>query len=289
MTQTAISKQVALLEAALGTRLFERRNRAVFLTEPGRRLARVVGDALAAITDEMTALRGDIGPREVVLHCQLCEAFYWLMPRLPDFHARHPEVELRIVSALSPLTETETPFDVAIQTTGRAAGNARLAFTAADAVFPVCAPDLVAEGAGSVAPAELTRWPLLEHRVTPQDWIDWPGWFDAIGAPRLRTGPKVAFDSYPLALQAAVAGQGVALGWQRTTQAMIDEGKLIRPCVEMLARPDEISVFRGRARHGHPGVTKLLTWLADALDVVNPRDQPAGMSKSGGARVKPSN
>ncbi|MEO1320492.1 MAG: LysR family transcriptional regulator, partial [Pseudomonadota bacterium] len=143
MTQTAISKQIAFLEQELGTRLFERRNRAVFLTDAGRRLGRVVGEALTEIATEIAALRGQRRSGELVLHCQLCEAFYWLMPRLARFHERHPGTELRVVSSLNPLTETIEAFDVAIQTSGRRSGSASLAFTAADDIFPVCAPSLV--------------------------------------------------------------------------------------------------------------------------------------------------
>lgn len=181
LTQTAVSRQIGQLEAELGLRLFERRNRAVFLTEEGRRLAQVVGDALAAIRAEIAAIRGSRDPDAIVLRCQLCEAFYWLMPRLSRFHARHPEIQLQLVSALAPLTEATSPFDVALQTTDRASGSARLLFTAADAIFPVCAPSLPGDLRTPLAPEALLERPLLSHRVTPQDWFDWPDWFAAAG------------------------------------------------------------------------------------------------------------
>ncbi|MEO0429700.1 MAG: LysR substrate-binding domain-containing protein [Pseudomonadota bacterium] len=265
MTQTAISKQIALLEQELGTRLFERRNRAVFLTDAGRRLGRVVGEALTEIATEIAALRGQRRSGELVLHCQLCEAFYWLMPRLARFHERHPGTELRVVSSLNPLTETLEAFDVAMQTSGRRSGSARLAFTAADDIFPVCAPSLVAGRCLPLKPDELLGLPLLAHSVAPQDWMEWDGWFQSIGASLDRRPKPVPYDSYPLALQAAVAGHGVALGWSRTTEGMIADGKLIRPCEERAERPTEISVFRSRARHRHPDTERLLEWLAEEL------------------------
>ncbi|MEO0958400.1 MAG: LysR substrate-binding domain-containing protein [Pseudomonadota bacterium] len=265
MTQTAISKQIALLEQELGTRLFERRNRAVFLTDAGRRLGRVVGEALTEIATEIAALRGQRRSGELVLHCQLCEAFYWLMPRLARFHERHPGTELRVVSSLNPLTETLEAFDVAMQTSGRRSGSARLAFTAADDIFPVCAPSLVAGRCLPLKPGELLGLPLLAHSVAPQDWMEWDGWFRSIGASLDRCPKPVPYDSYPLALQAAVAGHGVALGWSRTTEGMIADGKLIRPCEERAERPTEISVFRSTARHRHPDTERLLEWLAEEL------------------------
>lgn len=266
MTQTAVSKQIAALERELGVALFERRNRAVFLTDTGRRLGRVVGAALSDITTEVAAIQGKRRSAELILHCQLCEAFYWLMPRLARFHERHPGVELRVVSSLNPLTETSEAFDVAMQTSGRASGSARLAFTAADDIFPVCAPSLVADATLPLAPNEVGRFPLLVHDVTPQDWAGWEDWFEGVGAEKTNRPKFVSFDSYPLVLQAAVAGQGIALGWGRTTEGMIAEGKLMRPCKEKIARPTEISVFRGGSRHVHANTEQLIKWLSEELN-----------------------
>ena len=122
MTQTAVSKQIGLLERELGMLLFERRNRAVFLTDAGRRLGRVVGDALTDVAAEIALLQRKRKSSELMLHCQLCEAFYWLMPRLASFHEQNPGTELRVVSSLKPLTEIAEGFDVAMQTSGRASG-----------------------------------------------------------------------------------------------------------------------------------------------------------------------
>ncbi|MFN3208347.1 MAG: LysR family transcriptional regulator [Roseovarius sp.] len=265
LTQTAISRQIGQLEAELGLRLFERRNRAVFLTDEGRQLGRVVGDALASIRAEVAAIRGSRDPGILVLRCQLCEAFYWLMPRLARFHADHPEIQLQLVSALDPLTAATEPFDLALQTTGRASGASRLLFTAADAIIPVCAPSLMMDLPAPVTPTTLPDLPLLSHRVTPQDWFDWPDWFAAVGAPRPAGLRTISFDSYPLVLQAAVAGQGIALGWKRTVGGLIEEGKLRPACDISVDRPNEISVFRGSRRSDRAGVDRLVAWLREEL------------------------
>ena len=264
-TQAAVSKQIRQLEGFLGTALFERRNRAVFLTDEGRRLGQVVGAALSDIASEIALVRGHGAPSELVLHCQLCEAFYWLTPRLAGFRARHPEAEVRLVSALGPLTEAKARFDVAIQTSGRPAGTARLAFTAADEIFPVCSPALIEARSLPLAAADLAARPLLSHRVVPQDWMDWPDWFEAVGASVRTPDRLVLFDSFPLVIQAAVAGQGIALGWRRTVEAMLEEGRLIRPCEDAVERPTEISIYRGAGRVLHPLADALLSWLREEL------------------------
>ena len=114
-------------------------------------------------------------------------------------------------------------------------------------------------------PEDLAVFPLLSHSIVPQDWTDWRDWFEGVGARQLKRPRLVPFDSYPVALQAAVAGQGVALGWRRTTEGMIAEGKLIRPCKQVLKRPTEISVFRGVSRNHHPKTDQLIAWLGREL------------------------
>ncbi|WP_299814746.1 LysR substrate-binding domain-containing protein [uncultured Roseibium sp.] len=262
-TQTAVSKQIAALEEDLGVRLFERRNRAVFLTEEGRRFGEVVSAALGDIAAEAAELRGGGRPGGLLLHCQLCEAFYWLMPRLSRFHERNPGIELRVVSSLAPLTQATEPFDVAIQTSGRASGSARLAFTASDEIFPVVSPRLIEGKQLPLSLGDLADFPLLSHRVLPKDWMDWPDWFNVVGTPLRRDIRTITFDSFPLVLQAAVAGQGMALGWGRTVESLLDEGKLIRPCREIVERPTEISVFRGTRSGNHREIQGLLDWLRD--------------------------
>ncbi|WP_260579426.1 LysR family transcriptional regulator [Vreelandella populi] len=80
LTQAAISRQIRALEEDLGVMLFERRHRRVFLTREGREFGRTVSLALESIATGAQGLRGDPGDKRVVLFCQLCEAFYWLMP-----------------------------------------------------------------------------------------------------------------------------------------------------------------------------------------------------------------
>jgi DNA-binding transcriptional LysR family regulator len=264
LTQTAVSKQIGQLEDELRTRLFERRNRAVFLTDAGRRFGAAVSAALADIAAEASILRGGHRRGGVVLHCQLCEAIYWLMPRLSRFHERHPEIEVRVVTALAPLTSAGEPFDIAIQTTGRASGSARLLFTAPDRVFPVCAPDYLPEATAPLDSQALAFHTLLSHEVIPQSWMDWPEWFSAIGVSPGRYR-RIGFDSFPLVLQAAVAGRGIALGWARTVEGLIADGKLIRACDSVIERPTEISVYRGARRGDHAQVEALIGWLREEL------------------------
>ncbi|MBP0615910.1 LysR substrate-binding domain-containing protein [Jiella mangrovi] len=265
LTQTAVSKQIRILEDDLGTRLFVRRNRAVFLTEDGRRFAQVVAAALGDVSAEAARLRGASRADEVVLFCQLCEAFYWLTPRLSRFHAAHPEIAVRLQSSVQPLTESRESFDVAIQTAGRASGAHALALAVGDEVFPVCSPSLL-KGLDTPLPlAKLPHYPLLSHRPTQQDWLDWDDFFALAGGKRRGGIGARAFDSYPLVLQAAIAGQGIALGWRRTVERLIADGALVRPCGESLKRPGEFCVYVSPASRDRAETLALVDWLAQEL------------------------
>ena len=86
-----------------------------------------------------------------------------------------------------------------------------------------------------------------------------------MGAGPHKATRTLAFDNFPLVLQAAVAGQGVALGWGRSVEGLISEGKLVRLCDESVYRANEISVYRGNRSDKEEGIEALLLWLRDEL------------------------
>jgi LysR family transcriptional regulator, glycine cleavage system transcriptional activator len=265
LTQAAVSRQIRALEDDLGTRLFERRNRAVFLTEAGRALGRAVTGGLESIAREASRLRGERRSGEVVLFAQLCEALYWVMPRLSRFHQRHPEIELRVAASTRPLVESTEPFDVALQTSGRASGAHPLVFIASEEVFPVCSPAYLAGRRTPLALADLPNHHLLHHKADPQDWLEWDDWLERLGL-KLRFSCKgTVFDSYPVMVQAAAEGHGLALGWHRTMERLLQSGALVRPFAESVVLPDGLSVYQRRAGRPQAEARALLRWLRSEL------------------------
>lgn len=261
ITQAAVSRQIRGLESDLGVVLFERRNRAVFLTAQGQQLSQVVSTALNQIGSVAEGLRGASRKHQVVLLSQLCEAFYWLMPRLAGFHQRHPDIEIQVVTTTQPLTEFGGHFDVALQSTGRASGLSQLQFTASDEVFPVCSPDYLHPSTPALKVADLLQHTLLHHRATPPHLMEWDSWlaeFDCFLDGRTHNR---YFDSYPMMLQAAVEGHGIAVGWARTAGRLIESGELTRPCAESVVLPQALSVFKSPATAERPETTALIEWL----------------------------
>jgi len=261
LTQAAISKQIKALEDFLGVALFNRRNRAVFLTEAGAEFRDAVRTAFLGIASRAEELKSGRVNNEVVLATQLCEAFYWLTPNMSLLHEKYPDLEVRLNASLQPITETVEKFDVAIQTTGRPSGDHTLMFTLSDDVFPVCSPRyLDSLGCRSIALQDLTDLSLLHHVAIPQCWSTWGDWLAEFHiTPRELKGRF--YDSYPVMMQACVEGMGFALGWRRTTERMLASGDLVRPFSEYIHLPEALSVYKWRNENPSPPVRQVLEWL----------------------------
>ncbi len=265
LTQAAVSRQIRALEDDLSLQLFERRNRAVHLTEAGREFARVVSGALESMAAHAGHLRAENRTGEVVFFSQLCEAFYWVMPRLSEFHQRHPEIEVRVAASTRPLTEASGHFDVALQTSNRASGSHPLVFTVPDEVFPLCSPAYLAGRKPPLDLADLSSHHLLHHKAYPQDWIEWDGWLERLGL-KLRVGHRGSvYDSYPVMIQAAVEGHGITLGWRSTMERLLEAGALVRPFDESVILLGGLSVYRCQGARQRPEAEALIAWLKSEL------------------------
>lgn len=265
LTQAAISKQIRALEENLGVALFERRNRAVHLNDEGRLLWQQVAHGLETIAEASEALRQQQKPNEIVLRSQLCEGLYWLMPRLSDFYQKHPRLEVRVNVSTKPITQAEEQFDLALQSSKRAAGSAQCVFTGADEIFPICSPNYVRGKTLPLTLEDLEDYRLLHHKPPQQDWTDWDNWLEEIGM-EMRVGHRgEVYDSYPMMMQAVLEGHGIAIGWARTSENLLSSGALVRPFDAKLKIPDSLSLYHPAGRAPGKDVTVLLTWLKEAL------------------------
>ena len=157
VTQSAVSRQIQLLEDHLGIALFHRQSRGLRLTQEGERLHRAVSMGLEHIANVAADLRRQRGPRELTVATSVAFASYWLMARIAKFRAAHPQVELRLVAASPVYDLAAAGIDLAVRYgTGEWPGvEATRLFD--NEIWPVCAPKYLAGRTPPASLAELAR------------------------------------------------------------------------------------------------------------------------------------
>jgi LysR family glycine cleavage system transcriptional activator len=225
VTPGAISQQVKLLEDRLGVSLFIRRARAVELTEAGRLLLTPTQRAFSLLADAVARVRAADDTKALTVSVLPSFAALWLVPRLGSLRARHPELDLRI-SATPKLADLERDdVDVVIRYgLGRYPGL-HVEHLLAEDLFPVCSPELLEGAVPLKEPADLARHTLLHDELRQE----WPLWLQAVGIKDVDASRGPSFSLWELALQAAVAGQGVALGRSLLVTQYLKAGQLVRP------------------------------------------------------------
>lgn len=195
VTHGAISRQIRLLEEQLGVTLFERRNRAVFLSREGEALQLACVSALQTLQQAVQQLQPELR-QPLTVSCEPTLAMRWLIPRLPQFHVRHPDIEVHLSTAGG-----------AVRLEG---GQIELAIRRDDfAIAPhYCKRVLAAEYVGPVCKPAVKSDVRLLTRSRPQAWQDWQRLQPQWPAP---TAGSREFEHFYLSLQAAAAGLGVAI------------------------------------------------------------------------------
>lgn len=259
VTQGAVAQQIRQLEAELGLRLFDRLPRGLAPTEAGRSYVASVRRAFELIADATLELRP--APLHLTISVTPSFASRWLIPRLPDFTAAHPGIDLRIV-ATDRLSDFRTDaVDLAIRL-GRppfgAGLNAELLYE--QRIIAVGSPLLLEKLGSPAEPANFVRYPLLHdaHDL-------WPAFLEAVfPAAMPKPAQNIRFNQTALALEAAIAGQGLALTSRFLVDDDIARGRLAAPFVtELPAESGFYVVSPRRPRHPEP-VATVCHWLAEA-------------------------
>ncbi len=224
ITQSAVSRKISELEAILGAQLFNRSGPNLSLTRTGRSLAHRVSYALNDLQAACLDARSSPDRGVVTLSMLPSVAAKWLAPRLGQFASLHPEIDLRISASHSLVDFAADGVDGAIRY-GR--GNwpgLEATWLGSETVQPVCSPAAL-KAFGISTPSDLLRAPLI-HSDIPEDWATW---FAAAGIGDVPVPRGPAFGDETAILQAAVAGQGFALGRSLLVADDLADGRLIAP------------------------------------------------------------
>jgi len=266
VTQSALSRQVAALEAGLGVPLFVRKHRALSLTPAGVAFHREVTAALGALAMAADGARGVGHAPGLTVSTTVSFASLWVIPRLAAFRARQPDVDVYVSAddRLIDLGRGEVDVAVRYLSDARAPEGAVRLF--GERMMPVVSPQLVRRGGTPLAtPADLARHVLL-HLDDPEGrtpWLEWGVWLAANGQPGLKPAGSLRFKLYDQLIQAAVGGQGVALGRVPLIAEHLRDGRLTAPF------PKRYESARGYYAVVAPHATEradvagFVAWLAD--------------------------
>ncbi|MGM0700927.1 MAG: LysR substrate-binding domain-containing protein [Pseudomonadota bacterium] len=263
VTQAAISQRIRLLEDRLGQKLFVRHPRSLTLTPAGQAWLPSIHDAFARLAEGTQEVFGAATTRAVTLRTTPVIQQSWLAPRLMSFHRAHPEVSVRLVSAIWPDDFGPQGADLEIRY-GQGDWSGMEAVSLGDeSLLPACAPSLATT---LREPADLAGHTLL-HAVGFA--VGWTTWLEQAGVAGVEQRcPALTCDNQVMTLTLASLGGGVALTHRRLLEGRDD---LVAPF--SLAVPSDESFWLVRsARHGaHPDVMLLWEWLQPAALRPSPR------------------
>jgi len=225
VTQSAVSRQVHALEGHLGVRLLVRGYRAVSFTPEGEQLFRHADPLLQQLQDLTDTLRRQAQARPVTLTASIGLTALWLLPRLARLQKRHPGLDLR-VAASDKLTDLRRDgVDLAIRYAAAARAPQGAVRLFGETVAPVAHPSL--DSGPWHGPQGLRKQVLLEFDAPRHPGLQWAGWLQARGWHDAAPAGMLHFNQYDHTIQAALAGQGVALGRLELIRPLLDAGQLV--------------------------------------------------------------
>ncbi|WP_395943451.1 transcriptional regulator GcvA [Brevundimonas sp.] len=259
LTQSAVSRQILLLEDWLQTPLFDRLGRRVRLNADGRAYADQVGPALHRIR-RATAKAIERRPENELNIATLASfGMRWLAPRLPRFTERYPEYTVNFAARTSVFEFADEPFDAAIHFGWPDWPGAGHDLLFQEQAFPVASPRLIAER-GVTTPADLARLPLLFQESRRAAWAEW---FDQAGVSMTGAPGGATYDHFLMLAQAAVAGAGVALIPSFLIEPELASGALVRPFDISVSSERAYYLVHPSDRTVSPALSAFRSWIVE--------------------------
>jgi DNA-binding transcriptional LysR family regulator len=261
VTQAAVSRQIHLLEGGFGFALFRRLHRKIELTEKGRSLSTATTTALNLVAETVDEITREETTEGLTISASVAFSHFWLLPKISFFSRAYPGSALRIISQDSPASLAGSDVDVAIRYGNGMWSDGRAELLFEDEIFPVCSQAYakVVEPVSELT--ELLRHPLISSDTEDPSWSGWDEWFAAfsIKAPRRTSGMRCSF--YTEAIYAALNGQGIALGWKRLVQDLLNQKTLVRLTDQSISTRNGYFIVVPSRSSKNPRMTQFVEWL----------------------------
>ncbi|RCK25489.1 MULTISPECIES: LysR substrate-binding domain-containing protein [Thalassospira] len=262
LSQPAVTYQIKRVEDQLGVSLLHRSQGGSRLTDAGEVLFEAVKSSVENIDKAVRDTRRSSQDHAVRIFTDFGFAAFWLMPRVTDFRRLHPEAEVHIIASQGLDDELGRETDAAMLFGAAEDFPETAQLLIPERVVPVCTPGFLERFGPFDDPAQFARAPLLHLEVTGKSrWLTWESWLADHGIDRKPAQGDLGLNTYGFVIQAALAEQGVALGWRGLIEHHIDQGSLVTVGAEV-SRPDR-GYWVVPSRSVSDTTITLLDWLTN--------------------------
>ncbi|WP_377292942.1 LysR substrate-binding domain-containing protein [Rhizobium sp. SG2393] len=262
MTQAAVSYAIRSLEDQLGQPLFQRLHRAVLLTEAGEKFHADVSLGLARIQRSAEQIRAKGRETHVTLAASTAFASMWMLPRLAKLREDLPDIDLRIQTSVRDLDLEEEPIPLGIRGGDPSHWPTyHAALLAPEVITAVASPAFIATHGLPDSPAALATFDLIHLEEPVRRACDWAEWFQSAGIAYRARPRRLAINDYVLVIQAVLAGEGIALGWQHLIDRQVAARSLVPVGGHVLETGLAFYVVWPRSRELTPQARRVRDWL----------------------------
>lgn len=264
LTQSAVSRQIKELEDQLGVVLFQRRHRALALTEAGHQFYAAAAQALSTMRAATDRLRAQAGRKALSVTTTHSFAALWLIPRLAGFTRDRPGVDVRITAETRVQDLERDGLDLALRHGPASLAGPNAVRLFGEKVFPVCSPKLLRKRPLE-KPQDLKNHVLLQYDDPDgrHPWLHWKTWLEVERIADLKPAGTLSFSGYEQIIPAAIAGHGVALGRSPLVKDLMRSGELVAPFKSSADPARAYFAILSKNAAGRPEVNAFVEWLKE--------------------------
>lgn len=264
LTQTAISHQIKNLEVLLGAKLIERNPHGIALTPQAVIFLDSVRDALMEISRAVDRVSNDQNEKKLQVECLELFAIKRLIPLLPDFRAKHPDMVIHLKTKQAFTLKPNPDFDVAIWHGEGNWPDVDAVVVEPEEIFPVCSPKLFDRKPEIHSYSDLKRHTAIKYSSgVMRD--EWPFWLDGVGERSLRFSDELECDNLVTSLQATLDGLGVMLGRSSIVGSDLAAGRLVEPLGARVKSPSSYYLITSKQIVAQAKVSIFKDWFLNAI------------------------
>ncbi len=268
VTPAAVKQLVGKLEDALGTQLVRRSGRGLELTVSGQAGCKMLASGFAQVREAVDVMRTPDMRKRLIVSVEPSFATAWLVPRLESFREKNSSVDVLIDSSMKIVDLESGAADVAIRFGPAPQGDVVAHRLFDEQLCAFCSPSLASgprklNAIDDLQHATLLHWDLSEFNWAhaTRRWMGWQPWLKDVGADHINPTAGVSFSDYNLAVQAAIAGQGVVLGSLPVLHDLVEANLLVCPFPERVITDIGYDLVTTRRAQRRPEVQSFTDWI----------------------------